>query len=81
LEVEIRSKVGVVKHQVTHHAITLHGFEACTADPAPEPKDCETFAWANLEELSNLPVAAPQAVLVAAIRRETSKADPSLRSG
>jgi A/G-specific adenine glycosylase len=71
VEPMIESRVGTVKHGVTHHAITLYGFEGVIESDAPVPLDCAEVRWVTLEELDNLPLSAPQVLLVDALRNQT----------
>ncbi len=65
LEVEIGAKVGRIKHGVTHHRITLYGFDARPHDPHPIPQalDCAAFRWEMPDALTNHAFSSPQALL------------------
>lgn len=65
LEVEIGAKVGRVKHAVTHHRITLYGFEARPRDlrPRPQALDCAAFRWENPDRLADHAFSSPQVLL------------------
>jgi A/G-specific adenine glycosylase len=74
LEVRIGARVGKVKHAVTHHRITLHGFRAALCDPAATAiaRDCAAVRWEIPDALPEYPFSAPQALLRAALlKRET----------
>jgi A/G-specific adenine glycosylase len=79
LEVQIGGRVGKVKHAVTHHRITLHGFDARPVDPAaiPFPRDCAAFRWEMLDALPEYPFSAPQALLRAALLKRHSRSRDS----
>ena len=69
LEVEIGVKVGSVKHGVTHHRITLYGFDARPRDPDPVPTalDCAALRWERPDALANHAFSSPQVLLRAAL--------------
>jgi A/G-specific adenine glycosylase len=63
--VTIVGRVGVVKHAVTHHAITLTAF-LCSVEPPgqePSPLGCAEVRWVALGELDRYALSAPQALL------------------
>lgn len=62
LQVRVGSLVGTVKHAVTHHAITLLGYEAQLISEQGEMHS-STVRWVTMEEMEALPLSAPQAVL------------------
>ena len=70
MDVHIGAKVGKVKHGVTHHRITLYGFEAfCDGgDAAPAPLDCVGLRWAALGALDDYAFSSPQVLLCDALR-------------
>jgi A/G-specific adenine glycosylase len=68
LEVRIGERLETVRHGVTHHAVTLHGFLAHSPDE-PVARDCDRFAWVTEESLADYPLASPQALLAAAWKR------------
>jgi A/G-specific adenine glycosylase len=65
LEVEIGAKVGRVKHAVTHHRITLYGFDARPRDPNPIPQTvgCAAFRWEAPDALADHAFSSPQVLL------------------
>jgi A/G-specific adenine glycosylase len=65
LEVQVGAKIGKVKHGVTHHRITLYGFEAIPSSPdaAPSPLACNTARWEVLDALDNYAFSSPQVLL------------------
>ncbi len=65
LEVEIGAKVGRVKHSVTHHRISLYGFDACPLlpHPIPQPLGCAAFRWETPDALANHAFSSPQVLL------------------
>ncbi len=74
LEVRIGARVERVKHAVTHHRITLYGFEAWLSAPdaAHEPRECAHTAdarWERPDALPDYPFSAPQALLRTAVLR------------
>ncbi len=62
MQVRIVGPVGTVKHAVTHHAITLLGYEAQLISEQGG-KHTPAVRWVTLEEMGTLPLSAPQAVL------------------
>lgn len=68
VEAQIGERIGTIKHSVTHHAITLHGFDARILQGAPEARDCAAVRWVTPEEWTSLPLASPQALLADALR-------------
>ena len=75
LEVEVGVKIGKVKHGVTHHRITLYGFEAvpCSPDAAPSPLACDAARWETLDALDHYPFSSPQALLRDALHKHASR--------
>jgi A/G-specific adenine glycosylase len=71
LEVGIGAKVGRVKHAVTHHRITLYGFDARPHDPLPLPQalDCAAFRWEMPDALADHAFSSPQVLLREALHR------------
>ena len=71
LDIIVSDRVGVVKHGVTHHRITLYGFLACAlpADQAPQPLACAAVRWVPLPELESYAFSSPQALLRDALQR------------
>ena len=65
LEVAIGAKVGRVKHAVTHHRITLYGFDARPANPQsmPEALDCAAFRWETPDAFADHAFSSPQVLL------------------
>jgi len=65
LEVEIGAQVGRIKHGVTHHRITLYGFDArpLTPHPVPQALDCAAFRWETPDALANHAFSSPQVLL------------------
>ncbi len=70
LETLIGAKVGKIKHGVTHHRITLYGFEAQPSSPHPDPTplDCMAWRWETPESLENYAFSSPQVLLREALR-------------
>ena len=66
IDVIIKGKLATVKHQVTHHAITLHGYETTRRNGKPTTLS-PNLAWQTIGQLTNLPVSAPQKQLVEAL--------------
>ena len=60
--------VGVVKHSVTHHAITLHGILLMDVTGQPACLDCAEFRWIRIEEELDLPLSSPQNLLLQQLR-------------
>ena len=75
LEARIGAKVGKVKHGVTHHRITLYGFEAfCdTPDAAPVPLECAEIRWAAPSALAEYAFSSPQALLCEALHQYVTR--------
>jgi A/G-specific adenine glycosylase len=71
-------QLGTVRHGVTHHAITLHGFEGVIIRGEPQPLDCAEVRWITLEEADALPLSAPQAQLVAQLHESARTGQGSL---
>ncbi len=61
--------VAKVRHTVTHHRITLYAVEAVIEAGSPEPAGSDAWAWVRPEEAGAYPLPAPQARLIAALRR------------
>ena len=85
LNVEIGNRIGRVKHGVTHHRITLYGFDARrrSQEDAPSPLACAAVRWEPLEALDNFAFSSPQVLLRSALRTHAEKeragdAQPSL---
>ncbi len=72
--------VGQVKHNVTHHSITLHGVRLVDTAGEPMPIDCAEVRWVALDRASNLPLAAPQNQLLKRIieRLDSAARQPEL---
>jgi A/G-specific adenine glycosylase len=75
VEVEIGMRIGKVKHGVTHHRITLHGFAARLRQPdaVPTPRDCAAVCWATLDTLDDYAFSSPQALLRSALLAHAAK--------
>lgn len=75
LEVEIGAKVAKVKHGVTHHRITLYGFEAEPRDchAQPEPLECAAVRWERLDALDGYAFSSPQSLLRDALRAHAAQ--------
>lgn len=69
VKAHIGEKVSTVKHNVTHHAITLFGFEGRILEGEPQARECAAFRWMSVEEIAHLPLSSPQSCLVAGITR------------
>ena len=69
VEVCIGARIGKVKHGVTHHRITLYGFDArlCSLDATPSPVGCAQFRWESLDALENYAFSSPQTLLRTAL--------------
>ncbi|HLJ55591.1 MAG TPA: A/G-specific adenine glycosylase [Chthonomonadaceae bacterium] len=85
VEVEVGERVALIKHSVTHHKITLHGFLARLEPPdqEPRPAGCAEARWVPLTDLEGYAMAAPQALLRAAVKEQLAgehrgSAQPSL---
>ena len=70
LEIALSERVGVVKHSVTHHRITLHGYLALPLSEAqvPLPLTCAAVRWVPLSDLDSYAFSAPQALLREALK-------------
>lgn len=68
LTIILSKRIGIVKHSVTHHAITLHAFGAEGAAGSPQPLDCDRLSWLPLEQIEDLALSAPQRQLLAMLR-------------
>ena len=86
LKVEIGAKIGRIKHGVTHHRITLYGFDARLPHPHPAPQalDCAAFRWETPDALANHAFSSPQVLLREALhtylhREARGDLQPSLR--
>lgn len=68
-------KVGKVKHGVTHHRITLYGFEAFRTipDALPMPLDCADLRWVSPDALDDYAFSSPQSLLCEALRQYVSR--------
>ena len=75
LDVQIGAKIGKVKHGVTHHRITLYGFEATLSSEKaqPIPLACADLRWENLASLENYAFSSPQVLLREALREYVSR--------
>jgi hypothetical protein len=56
--------VGIVKHSVTHHAITLHGVCVTNFVEDAIPLDCAELTWVPLSKAAELAVSSPQKSLM-----------------
>jgi A/G-specific adenine glycosylase len=65
LDVLIGDRVGKIKHGVTHHRITLHGFLASPSASTPSPiaRECAAFRWEPLDRLEAFAFSSPQSLL------------------
>ena len=61
---ESAESVAIVKHSVTHHAIKLHGFRLSGWTGTPTPLDCAETRWVPLAHAIDLPLSAPQKILI-----------------
>ena len=75
VEVSVGPRIGKVKHGVTHHRITLYGFDArlCSSDAVPSPLACAQVRWESLDSLENYAFSSPQALLRAALLDHTAR--------
>jgi len=85
VEVSIGAKIARVKHGVTHHRITLYGFDArlCALDAVPSPLTCAQVRWESLDALENYAFSSPQALLRSALlahaaQERTGNTQPAL---
>jgi A/G-specific adenine glycosylase len=85
VEAAIGARVGKIKHGVTHHRITLYGFDARLQPPSqpPTPRDCAAVRWELLDALDDYAFSSPQVLLRDALHRHaaqegTGNAQPSL---
>jgi A/G-specific adenine glycosylase len=70
LEVTVGSRVGLVKHSVTHHRIALHGYLGRAIGPADAPPaEGSVQRWAPVEEVASYALSAPQVLLRDALER------------
>lgn len=63
LKVTLGARLGMIKHQVTHHAITLYAYQAELYDETHPLADHAFYAdsrWVVRSEMEYLPLAAPQ---------------------
>jgi A/G-specific adenine glycosylase len=51
VQVEVGSKIGVVRHAYTHFKITLHAFECHYLGGEPQALDCADWRWVTTEEI------------------------------
>ena len=65
LDTLVGERVGVVKHGVTHHRITLHGFLASAVPPdqEPTPVTCAAVRWVPLDDLGGYACSSPQTLM------------------
>jgi hypothetical protein len=75
VKVCIGARIGKVKHGVTHHRITLYGFDArlCPLDTVPSPVGCAQVLWESLDALENYAFSSPQALLRDALLAHASQ--------
>lgn len=75
LDTLVQERLGVVKHGVTHHRITLHGFLAALNHPEQPPvaRECADFRWAASEQLQEFAFSSPQALLRDQLREFLTK--------
>lgn len=75
IEAVASHRVGVVKHGVTHHRITLHGFLAVAMPPGQiaYPLACAAVRWAPIEELESYAFSSPQTLLRHALKQHLGK--------
>jgi A/G-specific adenine glycosylase len=75
LQVRIGGRVGKVKHAVTHHAITLLGYEAFLISERVD-RHSSIVQWVTAEEMETLPLSSPQTLLYKSflnhLRQETT---------
>ncbi len=76
LDVAAVARLGLVKHSVTHHRISLYGIVArqVVADQGARPLQCAAVRWAPVEDLERYAFAAPQAILRDMLGRHLSNA-------
>ncbi len=82
LEVAIGPRLAKVKHGVTHHRITLYGFEAALAasTQVPFPLNCAQVRWEPLDALETYAFSSPQALLRDALSNAMRKEKPEAYS-
>jgi len=75
LEVVVGSRIGTVKHAVTHHKITLYGFDARLREPAALPQllECADARWVTPEALNGYGFSSPQTLLRQALETHLAK--------
>jgi len=79
VKARISEKIAQVKHNVTHHTITLFGFEGRILEGAPQAGECAALQWMLLEEIAKLPLSSPQCRLVQELmRRKEGKSQSHL---
>jgi A/G-specific adenine glycosylase len=75
VEVEIGRRIGIVRHSVTHHRITLHGFEAMPAGDAAIRADRPDLRCVPIDRLNDYPFSSPQSQLRAVVLKATAAGD------
>ncbi len=70
IDVAVSKRVGLVKHSVTHHRITLYGFLARSTPESREalPLNCAAVRWIPLRDLNSYALSAPQVLLREALK-------------
>jgi A/G-specific adenine glycosylase len=65
LTVKVGRRVGKIRHVVTHHRITLHGFwaEPIPVSQVPAPLGCAAVRWETLTNMETLAFSKPQVLL------------------
>lgn len=81
VEVAVGGRVATIKHGVTHHAITLYGFEGTLLEGTPEAQDCAQARWVTPEELDSLPLSSPQRELASAFQEQIATERRAGRQG
>jgi len=71
MEVALAERLSVIKHTVTHHRITLHGYlaEWPGAQDVPPTGTNMSAKWMTVEDLDDLAFSAPQALLRDAVKQ------------
>jgi A/G-specific adenine glycosylase len=67
-----------IKHQVTYHAIRLHGYLCDYVAGEVQPLGCEEVRWVLPDSLRDFPMSAPQRQLADRLRDRLTKAANNL---
>ena len=75
VKVAVGERIGLVKHGVTHHKITLYGYAAEPQDAGlvPQPVHCAALRWTEPEAFANFAFSAPQVLLCQALMETLAK--------